>query len=220
MKKVRRITFHCWDLSLWRGECHRVFVIFARLAKFLNCATCQSCSTTCEFSDQESLVPDEASVEDEKAPDTSGAATEDDSWVPFDEHEDSPLSGSQSGLASIDSEPESLEEAGGPSAVMLEESPLPRMFLPGKIVHIYTHRGGYKAAFVPRAFRELRRISLAGNMLSDHTCKAYYEALLEVRTVRSAPEGLPRWTAFDEDDTWYGNAADWLMNVLRFSLIC
>ena len=135
-------------------------------------------------------------------PETPVAAAEDDSWVPFDEHADSRLSGSHSGIASIDSSPKSLEEADGPEAVMLEEAPLPRMFLPGKIVHIYTHRGGYKAAFVPRAFRELRRISMAGNMLSDHTTKAYYEALLEVQTVRCAPEGLPRWTAFDEDDTW------------------
>jgi hypothetical protein len=139
--------------------------------------------------------------------------------VPFDEHENSPLSASQSGLASIDSQSESIEEAGGPSAVMLEETPLPRMFLPGKIVHIYTHRGGYKAAFVPRAFRELRRISLAGNMLSDHTCKAYYEGLLEVQTVRSAPEGLPRWTAFDEDDTWYESFAALPLPSSRFALL-
>jgi hypothetical protein len=87
--------------------------------------------------------------------------------------------------------------------VILEESPLPRMFVPGKIAHIYSHRGVYKAVYVPRDFRELRRVSLAGNMLSDHKCKNYYEALLEVRTVRRAQEAPPRWTAFDEDDTWY-----------------
>lgn len=85
--------------------------------------------------------------------------------------------------------------------VVLDETPLPRMFLPGRIVHIYTHRGGYKAAFVPRTFRELRRISMAGNMLSDHTSKAYFEALKEVKSVRTAREQLPKWTAFDEDDT-------------------
>jgi len=153
------------------------------------------------LADEESLIPEEESDVDADPPGASGLAAEDDSWVPYDEHEESGLSGSHSGLASVDSEPDSLEEEGGPSAVMLEETPLPRMFLPGKIVHIYTHRGGYKAAFVPRAFRELRRISLAGNMLSDHTTQAYYEALLEVQSVRSAPEGLPRWTAFDEDDT-------------------
>ena len=90
----------------------------------------------------------------------------------------------------------------GPAGVIVEETPLPRMFVPGKIIHLYSHRGVYKAAYVPRAFRDLRRISLAGNMLSDHTAKAYYEGLLEVQTVRSAPERPPRWTAFDEDDTW------------------
>eukprot|EP00978_Attheya_sp_CCMP212_P023827 scaffold73827_cov52-Attheya_sp.AAC.1 len=86
-------------------------------------------------------------------------------------------------------------------AVVLEEAPLPRMFLPGKIVHIYTHRGGYKATYVPRAFRELRRISLAGNMLNDHISKAYYEGLLEVQSVRKAAETLPHWTGFAEDST-------------------
>ena len=90
-----------------------------------------------------------------------------------------------------------------PGAVVVEEAPLPRMFVPGRIVHIYSHRGVYKAAQVPRTFKELRRISLAGNMLSDHTCKNYYEALLEVQTARAAPEIPPQWTAFDQDDTWY-----------------
>ena len=89
----------------------------------------------------------------------------------------------------------------GPGAVVLEEIPLPRMFIPGKIIHIYSHRGVYKAAYVPRAFRDLRRISLAGNMLSDHTTTSYYESLLEVRSVRTAEELPPRWTAFHEDDT-------------------
>ena len=93
------------------------------------------------------------------------------------------------------------EEEDGPGAVVLEEVPLPRMFIPGKIVHVYSHRGVFKAAYVPRAFRELRRISLAGNMLSDHTTQCYYESLLETRSVRHAQEGPPRWTAFDEDDT-------------------
>jgi len=100
-----------------------------------------------------------------------------------------------------DSDSDSVEDS--PGAVVLEEIPLPRMFIPGKVVHIYSHRGVYRAAFVPKTFRELRRISLAGNMLSDHRTKSYYEALLEVQSVRQAPEFPPRWTAFDEDDTWY-----------------
>lgn len=99
------------------------------------------------------------------------------------------------------SERQSSEEDDGPGAVVLEEMPLPRMFVPGRIVHVYSHRGIFKAAYVPRAFRELRRISLAGNMLTDHTAKSYYESLLEVKSVRKAEEDPPRWTAFDEDDT-------------------
>ena len=87
------------------------------------------------------------------------------------------------------------------SAIVVEENPLPRMFIPGKVIHIYSHRGVYKAAFVPRTFRELRRISLAGNMLTNHTAKSYFESLLEVQTSRAAPEAPPKWTAFDEDDT-------------------
>jgi len=131
-------------------------------------------------------------------------ATEDDdeSWSNYDEQSSKHPDLSQSETFSYASEFDGLEEPDEPcSAVVLDETPLPRMYLPGKIIHIYTHRGGYKATYVPRAFRELRRISMAGNMLSDHTCRAYYEALLEVQTVRNAAEGLPRWTAFDEDDT-------------------
>jgi hypothetical protein len=88
-------------------------------------------------------------------------------------------------------------------AVVLDEVPLPRMFVPGKIAHIYSHRGVYKASYVPRTFRELRRISLAGNMLSNHKTKSYYDALSEVANVRQALENPPEWTAFDDDDTWY-----------------
>ena len=87
------------------------------------------------------------------------------------------------------------------AAVVVDETALPWMFLPGKIVHIYSHRGVYKAAYVPRTFTELRRISLAGNMLSNHTTKSYFESLLEVQTARVASESPPRWTAYDEDDT-------------------
>ena len=84
---------------------------------------------------------------------------------------------------------------------ILEELPLPRMFIPGKIVHIYTHRGGYKAAFVPRKFRSLRRVSMAGNMLSDHMANKYYEGLLEVKAIRAAQQDLPFWVGFADDCT-------------------
>lgn len=67
-----------------------------------------------------------------------------DDWVPFDEppmtnNDDQDFEASNNGeeqqSPTIDSSP-----------VNLEEFPLPRMFVPGKIVHIYTHRGGYKVS--------------------------------------------------------------------------
>jgi hypothetical protein len=61
---------------------------------------------------------------------------------------------------------------------------------------------GYKLAQVPRAFRELRRISLAANMLTDHMSKSYYEALLECKLIRRAVNDLPKWTGFDDESTW------------------
>ncbi len=128
----------------------------------------------------------------------------DNEWVPFDEPPlDPPCSRetkrcekkkNQSLHSAIDENPSNSIPSN--DAQILEEFPLPRMFIPGKIVHIYTHRGGYKAAFVPRKFRQLRRISLAGNMLSDHMAKAYYEGLLEVKAIRAANEELPQWVGF------------------------
>lgn len=116
-----------------------------------------------------------------------------DSWSVEQHHNSSPQSSNANDGK--------FEGVFGPTAVVLEETPLPRMFVPGKVIHIYSHRGVYKAVYVPRTFRELRRISLAGNMLSDHTTKCYYESLLEVQTARLAPETPPKWSAFDEDDT-------------------
>jgi len=119
-----------------------------------------------------------------------------DEWVPFDEPLPDELC-DLNGSTTADNSPQS-ESA---NAVMLEETPLPRMFIPGKIVHMYTHRGAYKAAIVPRAFRELRRISLAGSMLNDHMSKSYYEGLLECKSVRQAEKDLPEWTGFGEEKT-------------------
>ena len=117
--------------------------------------------------------------------------------MPFDEPLPDELC-DLNGSTTADNSPQS-ESA---NAVMLEETPLPRMFIPGKIVHMYTHRGAYKAAIVPRAFRELRRISLAGSMLNDHMSKSYYEGLLECKSVRQAEKDLPEWTGFGEEKTW------------------
>ena len=169
-------------------------------------------------------------------------------WVPFDEPPLEPnddhqptkpadYQGSGKTLPPIsdkNSQKQSRSDGDATPPQILEELPLPRMFIPGRIVHIYTHRGGYKAgecwyrqlsiwsfatshkphhtfvvvviivshsAFVPRKFRSLRRISMAGNMLSDHMAKSYYEGLLEVKAIRSAKQDLPHWVGFADDAT-------------------
>ena len=133
----------------------------------------------------------------------------DNEWVPFDEppletHEDPKHIVKNEHV--VNQQGTTLDPpTNSNDAQILEEFPLPRMFIPGKILHIYTHRGGYKAAFVPRQFRQLRRVSLAGNMLSDHMSKAYYESLLEVKAIRAAKQDLPKWVGFSEDCTWYGS---------------
>lgn len=146
---------------------------------------------------EESLL--EHSDEENDNDDSSLAKRDtDDDWVPFDEPLPEDIERTKNGNGEDDKVDVKTESS---PAVLLEETPLPRMFIPGHIGHIYTHRGGYKIAFVPRAFRELRRVSLAGNMLNDHMSRSYYEALLECKTIRSAKERLPVWTSYDDETT-------------------
>ena len=73
----------------------------------------------------------------------------DNDWVPFDEppmesQDDSTIPDTASSQTDENQQPSSDVET--PQVLEeIEEMPLPRMFIPGKIVHIYTHRGGYKA---------------------------------------------------------------------------
>jgi hypothetical protein len=121
--------------------------------------------------------------------------------VPFDEPPMNSINDEEKSTSSLDQSDVKLDSGIFEQPQILEEMPLPRMFIPGKIVHIYTHRGGYKAAYVPRKFGQLRRISLAGNMLSDHMANRYYSSLLEVKAIRAAKLDLPSWVGFAEDCT-------------------
>ena len=149
----------------------------------------------CFYEAEESLIEHSDEENDEDKDDTE------EEWVPFDEPPilGNPNMKSASHVSGNDDEVNIKTESS--PAVLLEETPLPRMFIPGNIGHIYTHRGGYKIAFVPRAFRELRRVSLAGNMLNDHMSKSYYEALVECKTIRASKDRLPEWTSYDEETT-------------------
>lgn len=70
----------------------------------------------------------------------SSSRRSDSEWVPFDE----PPIEEHNELSCTDQNEQTSSDA-DTYPQMLEEMPLPRMYIPGKIVHIYTHRGGYKA---------------------------------------------------------------------------
>mmetsp|Transcript_9661 Transcript_9661/g.17470 ORF Transcript_9661/g.17470 Transcript_9661/m.17470 type:complete len:154 (-) Transcript_9661:547-1008(-) len=93
---------------------------------------------------------DESSVGNQQCNESSEEC--DSGWVPFDEP---PLDSNDSDSTKPSKKPKedrtlphidqqaSVEEDTSPQ--ILEELPLPRMFIPGRIVHVYTHQGGYKA---------------------------------------------------------------------------
>ena len=92
---------------------------------------------------------DESSVVAQHCPSLSNDADAD--WVPFDEppmdttelnHDPEPAA-PKAELPTINENKQPTEPDSTPH--ILEEMPLPRLFIPGRIVHVYTHRGGYKA---------------------------------------------------------------------------
>ena len=98
----------------------------------------------------------------------------------------------------LEVKPEGAGEGGeGGDVEIIAETALPKIYIPGSIHHIYVENGCYKIVEVPRKFRELRRFSMSANMIQDHTCKSYYKALLEVRSVRSAKQAAPEWQCYE-----------------------
>lgn len=64
---------------------------------------------------------------------------------------------------------------------MINPATVAKLWLPGRIMHIYMHRGVYRIAEVPRSFPSLRRIEIQGDIFNDHTSRTVYDALLEVK---------------------------------------
>eukprot|EP00903_Cladosiphon_okamuranus_P008039 g7754.t1 len=103
--------------------------------------------------------------------------------------------GGSSGLGSEEEEEEEAE--------VVEELPLPELYVPGRIVHIYSQRGVYRATEVPRDHDTLRTIPMYGNMLQDHASLSYFDALEEIAAVREAEakgEFMPEWAPFSESE--------------------
>jgi hypothetical protein len=57
---------------------------------------------------------------------------------------------------------------------------IPSLWLPGRVLHLYSHAGRYKAVKVSRALPTLRRIEIQGNIFTDHASQTIFDALLEV----------------------------------------
>jgi len=83
------------------------------------------------------------------------------------------------------------------ATVIVEEEALTQLWIPGRIIHIYRHRGRYCASEVSRDFSELRTIAMQGNIFDDHRCEKIFNALLELRAVRRASMAAPAWVPFN-----------------------
>lgn len=57
---------------------------------------------------------------------------------------------------------------------------IPSLWLPGRVLHLYSHAGRYKAVKVSRALPTLRKIEIQGNIFTDHATQTIFDALLEV----------------------------------------
>ena len=99
------------------------------------------------------------------------------------------MSSKSSGASSIDK-----------ATVIVEEEALTQLWIPGRIIHIYRHRGQYYASEVSRDFPELRTIAMQGNIFDDHRSEKIFNALLEVRAVRRASRAVPAWVPFNACD--------------------
>ena len=79
-----------------------------------------------------------------------------------------------------------------------------KLYLPGRILHIYFYRGQYLAAYVLPSFESLQKIEIQEHSLSDHKCSAIMNALLEIRLTNKSMASNsfltapPKWIGFDE----------------------
>ena len=83
---------------------------------------------------------------------------------------------------------------------IVPEEHMPELWLPGRILHLYTYRGQYRISRVDCTYTSLRTIEVQGNMFRDHTSNDIFDALLEARAVYNAPAQPPVWTAYDRTD--------------------
>ncbi|CAM9212244.1 unnamed protein product [Discosporangium mesarthrocarpum] len=98
---------------------------------------------------------------------------------------------------------------------VVEEMPLPELYVPGRILHIYSQRGVYRCCEVPRDHPCIQVIPMYGKMLTDHSSSAYFDALEEIADVMAAEaEGrtAPLWVPFTAVDKCQLCGADFSWN--------
>ena len=83
---------------------------------------------------------------------------------------------------------------------LIEEEQLLDIYIPGRIMHIYAHRGRYKAMIVNKNFTTLRKIEIQGNIFKDHSTELIINALHEVIAVRNYSNNPPEWKTYNSSD--------------------
>ncbi|CAM9511205.1 unnamed protein product, partial [Heterosigma akashiwo] len=52
------------------------------------------------------------------------------------------------------------EDSDDDIGILVDEVILPEQYIPGKVIHIYSHKGLYRACYVPQNFPDLRKITM------------------------------------------------------------
>ena len=133
--------------------------------------------------------------------------------------------GSGGGNKNTDDSSDSSDCSNMSTTSIIPEEHMPELWLPGRILHLYTYRGQYRISRVDRTYTSLRTIEVQGNMFSDHTSNDIFDALLEARAVYNAPAQPPVWQAYDRTDrcacckstfTWHST----FRGMLTYTILC
>jgi len=130
------------------------------------------------------------------APTATDAATEGDG-VDSRELGKASESAMETALAKAEGDNSSLGRTQSDEGVIVARPVMPEVYVPGDVLHIYSWRGVYRAAWVPFDFVDLSYIKPLPNMLKDHAADNVWEALREVCAVRHAQEVPPAWVPFE-----------------------
>ena len=85
--------------------------------------------------------------------------------------------------------------------VVVPREAMPEVYVPGDVLHIYSERGLYYAAWVPFDFEDLSTIQPLPHMLKDHAASNVWDALREVCATRlPGVRPPPAWQPHHESD--------------------